>query len=49
MTPAQHDLLIQIALIVHSMAAPDDQRYIDFKITALQTEADELESKEGRG
>jgi hypothetical protein len=35
MSRAEYDLLIELALIVKGMAAPDDQRSIDRKINAL--------------
>jgi hypothetical protein len=39
MTDAQHKMLITLALIVRSMAAPDDQRDIDRRLQEMANEA----------
>jgi hypothetical protein len=38
MTRAQQDLLIDISLIVHRLASPDDQRIISRSLEALEAE-----------
>lgn len=38
MTQTEHELLIALALVVRSMAPPDDQRLIDRKLANLEAE-----------